>query len=137
MSKLRCCLAVVAASITLASPGYAAGQTGAATLSVRVPESCDIQASDFQAQVGSGLVEGQVTEVCNHNKGFQILASHRSLSENERVDVDYGGVLVHLDRSGLSPIAFRAGPRFSSVPVTIATHNLTEGLHVSFSLTAV
>lgn len=102
-----------------------------------MPESCDIEAKDFQAQAGSALVVGRIMEACNHNKGFQIFASHRSLTEQERVDVVYGGVLAQLERSGLSPIAFRAGPRFGTVPVTIAAHNLTEVLQVSFSLTAV
>jgi hypothetical protein len=138
INKHRWRVAGVIATIVLTSPGHAAGHTeGSFSLSVRVPEACDIEAMGFQAQAGSGLVVGQVMEACNHNKGFQILASHRSLAEQERVDVDYGGVLTHLDRSGLSPIAFRAGPRFGAVPVKIAAHNLTQVLQVSFSLTAV
>ena len=138
INKLRWCLACVVTTIALTSPAHAADDTaGSFGVSARVPESCDIQAGNFQAQSGTGLVAGQVTEACNHNRGFQILASHRSLTDQERVDVDYGGVLAQLERSGLSPIAFRAGPRFKAVSVKIEAHNLTETLQVSFSLTAV
>lgn len=137
-NKLRWCLAGVASTIALASPGHAAGNAvGSFGLSVRVPESCDLQAGNFQVQSGTELVVGQVTEACNHQKGFHILASHRALTDQERVDVDYGGISAQLAQSGLTPIAFRAGPRHKAVPVRIEAHNLTGALQVSFSLTAV
>ena len=138
INKLRWCRAGVLAATVLTSPAVAAAHAAESFgISVQVPESCDIQASEFQTQAASGLLVGQVMEACNHGKGFQILASHRPLTDQEQVDVDYGGVLAHLEQSGLSPIAFRAGARYGAVPVRISARNLTQTLQVSFSLTAV
>lgn len=111
--------------------------TGGLTISVRVPEFCDLEANDFIADQQNARVAGEVLETCNHNRGFQILASHRPLDMGEEVDVTFGEVHAQLGQSGLSPIAFRAGARHGPVPVTISTDGLTRMLRVSFSLTAV
>lgn len=131
-------LATALISLGSATPALASkNATGGFAIAVRVPEFCDLQANDFVADQQSTRVVGQVLETCNHNRGFQILASHRPLEIGEEVDVTYGNDRAQLDRSGLSPIAFRAGARHGSVPVAISTEGLTRTLQVSFSLTAV
>ncbi|MEW4448952.1 hypothetical protein [Qipengyuania sp. JC766] len=138
INRLRWCLAGALTASGLFLPVQAIGKaTGGFNISVSVPEYCDIRANDFKAQSDGDFVVGEVFETCNHSRGFQVLASHRSLADEEQVEVDYGGIRASLERTGLSSITFRAGPRYGAVPVKIAAKNLTEVLQVSFSLTPV
>lgn len=106
-------------------------------ITAEVPAVCDIAASPLQVDATDGLVTGNVNEFCNTSRGFEVVAMHRPLTAGEAVEVDYGGQETALDQSGISPIAFRAGARLDSVPVAIHSTGLTQGLAVSFALTAI
>ena len=124
--------------LVFAAPAQAGGSdSGGFRISLTIPVACDLEANDFFLDPNSGTVVGEVAESCNSNRGFQILASHRPLAENEAVDVNYGTQQASLDGSGLSAIAFRYGARHGSVPVSITPVRLVEAISVSFSLTAV
>ena len=124
--------------LAFAAPAQAGGSDSAGfRISLTIPEVCDIRADDFFLDPTSGTVVGQIAESCNSGRGFQILASHRPLGEDESVEVNYGTQQSNLDDSGLSQIAFRYGPRHDMVPVSITPIVLAEAISVSFSLTVV
>lgn len=128
----------VLGGLVCAAPAHAGGsESGGFGISLTVPAICDIEANDFFLDPNSGTLVGQVAESCNSGRGFQILASHRPLGEDEAVEVSYGTQQATLDDSGLSPIAFRYGARHGMVPVSITPIVLAEAINVSFSLTAV
>ena len=130
--------AVFVALLLPTSPASAAsGDSGGFSISLTVPIVCDIEAQDFVLDLETNMVRGVVNEYCNSSRGFQILAGHRPLELGEQVDLDYDGSPASLDASGLSSIAFRAGPRLGPVPVAINTQGVLSNLAVSFSVTAI
>jgi len=106
-------------------------------MGAHVPVACDIQTSDFDLRPGAGRVTGRVLETCNTNRGFQVLATHRTLDTAENVSVSYNHQVTNLDKMGWSVISLRSGARYGYVPVTIDTANLQSQLTLSFSLVAV
>jgi hypothetical protein len=66
-----------------------------------------------------------------------VLASHRALASGEQVQINYAGETRQLDSSGISDIAYRTGPSFGEVPITIQTSGLTETLAISLGLAVI
>ncbi|GAB5454726.1 MAG: hypothetical protein Hens2KO_09550 [Henriciella sp.] len=112
-------------------------EDGGFAISMDVPVVCNLDAETFSIEQSQNSVTGTVREFCNSAIGFQIVAGHRPLSSNERVEVEYDGTASDLDGSGFSIISFRSGARAESVPVTIRTENVSEALSVSFAITAI
>lgn len=106
-------------------------------ITVTVPESCYMQADDVQIAPEGGLVTATVTEMCNSMRGFRVTASHRPLGSDEQVRVVYAGNAVTLASSGISDIAFRQGPTFGRVAVSVNASELHQGLAISFGMTAI
>ena len=135
--------AIIIASLAFGALGMAQPaladdrQSGAVRVSARVPIDCGLSAASVDVPAMQGRVQLSVMERCNSNRGFQIIASHRFLSDDERVVVHYGDEPAReLDPAGLSPIVFRSGARFGPVPVSIAARDLATPLSLSFALTA-
>lgn len=122
----------------MGSPAYAEGGDSAGfRISLTVPEVCDIEAMPVTVEAGANRANSSVFEMCNSSRGFAVFASHRGLAEGERVQLDYDGSVSELDPSGLSEVAFRQGPTVGSVPVSIRTSGLAEGLTISLGMTAI
>jgi hypothetical protein len=124
-----CCFSATTAHAEEASGGF--------NIALQVPVVCDLDATDFALDQSQAELSGTVNEFCNSSRGFQVVASHRPLELSETVEVNYGGEQTRLERGGLSNIAFRSGPRLSTVPVRIRVTGLETQLSVSFAITAV
>jgi len=123
---------------TLATPAQAAADaSGGFNISLEVPAVCDLSMPDFVVLEDQHAVTGEVQEFCNSANGFQVIASHRPLNQDEIVEVDFDGASTKLDQGGVSSIAFRSGARFGYVPFRIDATHLESGLAVSFSLIAI
>jgi hypothetical protein len=134
---IKLCTAV-AALATL--PQAAQAQSGAnAGFGVRltVPEICHLVLNDAVVAPGEGAAVIDVFEMCNSGRGFRVIASHRPLETGEQVQVNYAGQIRLLDSSGMSDIAYRNGPIFGSVPVTIQTSGLVQGLAISLGFAVI
>ncbi|MCA0979354.1 hypothetical protein LCM19_13355 [Qipengyuania flava] len=107
---------------------------GGFSASAIVPERCDIASDALSIDTDSGEVRGTLTEFCNSSRGYHILANHRSLAADEKVEIEFDGQSVVLDASGQSPIAFRSGPRMSRKPIAVRSENLDSGMAISLSL---
>lgn len=114
-----------------------AGERGSGNFSVSaaVPEHCSIASDTLSINPNSGEARGTLSEFCNSSRGYQILASYRSLSQAEAVQLDFNGQPIQLDPSGQSHVAFRSGPRISQFPVAVRSTNLDASIAVSLSLT--
>lgn len=130
--------ALFAGSVMLLVPmGAHAEEDGGFAITMDVPVVCDLDANTFSLDRSRNMVTGTVREFCNSAIGFQVMAGHRPLQNNERVEVSYDGYASSLDASGVSIVSFRSGARSESVPVTIRTENVTEQISVSFAITAI
>lgn len=117
--------------------GTAGAETSAgASISLVVPEFCEIEASDVTVDTSAGSATGTVFEMCNSGRGFRILASHRALVAGEEVQINYGGEIRQLDSSGVSDLAHRYGPVSRDVPIEIQASGLVQGLSVSIGFAA-
>lgn len=131
----RLTLFCLAASVLPAAAQAEGGRaSGGVQISVTVPEVCQIEASAISVDAATGLASGTVFEMCNSGRGFRVVATHRSLGEGEQVRINYAGETRHLDPSGISAMAFRAGPIANSVPVSVQSTGLAQDLAISFGL---
>jgi hypothetical protein len=112
--------------------GTASGGLG---ISASVPEVCELSTTSAALDHPAGATTLLVQEMCNSARGFQVVASHRPLSEEELVQLDYAGQANLLSPSGFSELAVRSGPRFEQVPVQIQSAGLRSGLVISLGLT--
>ncbi|WP_379922882.1 hypothetical protein [Erythrobacter sp. R86502] len=125
--------------VTLAMPAgslAAREASGSATISLIVPEVCNVSAGQF-ILTEVGLVVGSVQEFCNTSTGFQIVANHRPLERSEQAVVRYGGIATVLDSTGMAKVANRSGQRFQNVPVAISASALNTPLSIAFSVVAI
>lgn len=132
-------LSMTAAAL-VAVPSIACAEGGGQTgfqISLTIPEICDIEASSVLIEGSDGQVTVNVFEMCNSGRGFRVLASHRALEPTEQVRVNYAGQLTDLSPTGMSEVAFRQGPMVRSVPVAIQATALTQGIAISFGMTAI
>lgn len=110
--------------------------TGSMRISASVPAVCNIDTNTLSVSGANGHASGTVQEFCNAGLGFVIMASYRPLESGEQVTLSYDGEISQLAPSGMSPVAFRRGPRLATVPVTIQSSGLHSGLAVSLAMTA-
>ena len=123
---------------SMPSVAHAAGERGAGlSISLEIPEICHIEASELVVDTNKHTAMGSVFEVCNSGRGFRVLASHRSLTEGENVEVTYGGEKRQLNASGVSDVATRQGPTLEQVPLEIRTEGLDQPLVISFGLAVI
>lgn len=127
-------LAMIGAVGTANAAGPASGRM---QITLTVPKVCNIDTLGFTAdpQAG-GQAIGTVREFCNSSDGFMVMASHRQLMPGEQVRVIYDGEVSDLTAAGISPVAFRAGPRLRTVPVAIQSNGLQTPISVSLGMTA-
>ncbi|QFT76072.1 hypothetical protein [Erythrobacter sp. THAF29] len=131
-------LPAVVALACAAQPAMAADKSsGSYQVSARIPVSCNIDTRSIIAQGSASVVSGTVFEACNTNSGFQVIATHRSLGEDERVQVRYGSDFSELNQTGVSYVGQRWGARFGPVPVQIDARQVDAPIAISFSLIAV
>lgn len=127
-------LIMAAAVFSTTAHGSTESSTGV-QISLVVPEVCQIESSAITVDPSGQSATGTVFEMCNSGRGFRVIASHRSLSTGEQVQISYDGEVRQLDSSGLSDVAYRNGPIVGNVPVTINTSGLAQNLSVSLGLT--
>lgn len=131
-------LVPLAAIVCAAQPAMAADRSsGAYQVSARIPVSCNLDADSLVAQEGASVITGTIFESCNTNRGFQVLATHRSLGAGESVRVRYAGDMSELNQTGISVVTLRSGARFGPVPVQIDAREIDRPIAISFSLIAV
>ncbi|MEP0191732.1 MAG: hypothetical protein ABJP70_14030 [Erythrobacter sp.] len=132
----------LASAITIASLASSAAlasdrSNGSFQVGAEIPIVCNLETDTFIADQDASLVRGSMFEACNTNRGFQVIATHRTLEENERVSVRYGFERSDLHPTGFSYVATRAGARYGAVPVEIEARELNQPISISFSLTAI
>jgi hypothetical protein len=138
MTRLIQCCAAALAFAAISSPAQARPNgSGSFRVGAVVPVVCGIDAPSLFVTEGSEEAVGSVQEFCNSARGFQIMASYRPLDAGEKVDLYYAGELTSLSSSGLSPVAFRSGPRVRTVPVSVRSTGLKSDLALSLALTAI
>lgn len=115
----------------------ATSSEGGFNISLYIPVVCDLDTTEFQFDSSQNEIVGQVHEYCNSSRGFQVVASHRPLEASESVEVGYGDQHSLLEQGGISMVAFRSGPRLSTVPVRIRASGLVSQLSVAFAVTAI
>ncbi len=132
-------LASVITAASLASSGALASDrsNGSFQVGAEIPVVCNLETESFVADEGATLVRGSMFEACNTNRGFQVIAMHRTLEDNERVSVRYGFERSDLHPTGFSYVATRSGARYGAVPVEIDARELNQPIAISFSLTAI
>lgn len=134
----RLILFCLAASALPAAAQAEGGRSSAGLrISVTVPEVCQIEASGILVDSATGLASGTVYEMCNSGRGFRVVATHRSLAEGEQVRINYAGETRQLDASGISALAYRAGPVADRVPVSIQSTGLVQDLAISLGLSVI
>ena len=79
-------------------------QPSQANISVTVPEICSIDARSLLIDKEKGVVSGEVLEMCNSNRAFRLIASHRMLQPGEQGRIDYAGESSNLDAEGISDV---------------------------------
>lgn len=129
------CLAVSVLPAAAQAEGGRA--SGGVRISITVPEVCQIEASAISVDAATGLASGTVFEMCNSARGFRVIASHRALEEGEQVRIDYAGETRQLDASGISALAYRAGPVADHAPVSVQSTGLVQDLAISLGLTVI
>ncbi|PWG02219.1 hypothetical protein [Sphingosinicella humi] len=129
------CLA--ASALPAAAQAEGGRASGGVPISVTVPEVCQIEASAISVDATTGLASGTVFEMCNSGRGFRVVASYRALEEGEQVRIYYAGETRQLDPSGISAVAYRAGPVADSVPVSVQSTGLVQDLAISLGLTVI
>jgi len=129
---------VLASSVGIAAPASAGEIGGGFEIRTMVPVVCSLSAENvvLEAQTTDEIIVS-VSEFCNTNSGFQVVASHRALDATEAVSVLYGNDLSELHPEGMTSISFRSGARFGQVPVRIRPQALNRPISVNFALTAI
>lgn len=116
-------------------PASAAAQESAGLrISLNIPEVCQIETSTITVDESGRAASGSVFEMCNSGRGFRVMASHRTLSSGEEVEISYAGKTSQLDSSGLSDVAYRSGPTVGQVPVLIQSTGLLQNLTISLGM---
>lgn len=135
----RTSLAIAAAMTALAGGAARAAPdaSGNMRISAIVPAVCGLEAPTIAVEADQAGAVGTVREFCNSSDGYMIMAGHRPLEAGEQVRIVYDGEVSELSPSGLSPVAFRSGPRLRSVPVMLQTTGLQTGLAISLAMTAI
>lgn len=105
-------------------------------MSAHVPEFCEISASPLFATSGDGFVMGTVLESCNSQRGYSVVATHRSLANSELVTFSYAGVERQLQSDGWSEVANRAGARYGVREISLRHSSLASPLIISLTVTA-
>lgn len=124
---------IAAATVLVMAPGHAE-TSGDFTVSLSIPEVCQIESSSLTIDASGQSASGSVFEICNSGRSFQIVASHRPLVSGEEVEIIYDGEVRQLDSSGISDVAYRYGPVASPIPVEIRTNGLIESFSISLGV---
>ena len=120
-----------------ASPAASSDKaTGSFSIGASIPVNCALAANTFEVSSEGTVIRGTVSEACNTNRGFSVVAFHRPLSPGEQITVRYGSNVSGLTQNGYSVIGYRAGPRVGEVPVTIRTGSISKPLAISFAFAA-
>ena len=106
-------------------------------LSLTVPEVCHINASPLSLRPDHESATGVISEFCNANRGFQVVASHRELEGGEAIWFTYGEETRALNRSGISGISNRRGPSARQIPVAIRSEGLRQSVTISLGMAAI
>lgn len=102
-----------------------------------VPEFCQLTASDLSVAGETGILRGQVFEMCNGSSGYRIVAMHRELDEPEQVAFEFAGVERSLQADGISEIATRTGARYGLRNVNVKYESLRSPLAITLTITAI
>lgn len=136
-SIVRITIPILAAAFAV-QPAFASDKSsGSFQVGARIPVVCSLETQSFRAEDGAAIVTGSMFEACNTNRGFQVIATHRVLDEDERISIQYGSSMAQLQQSGFSFVTTRAGARFGPVPVRIEPQKINQPISISFSLSAV
>ena len=126
-------LAIAGILSTGASAQPASGTFKVATV---VPEFCQLTASDLAVTDESGILRGQVLEMCNGSSGYRIVAFHRHLDEQEDVAFRFAGVTKSLRSNGISEIATQTGARYGVRDVDVEYDALRSPFSITLAITA-
>lgn len=127
-------LAIAAAALSTAA--HAKPASSSFRVAAVVPEFCQIAASDLNISEESGMLHGQVFEMCNGSSGYRIVAVHRELDQAENVDFEFAGVQKPLQANGWSEISSRTGARFGVRDVNVKYESLRAPLAITLTITA-
>lgn len=140
MKNVRLYGAVALVSMAFANNAAMAGEGSKSSsfdIRVTVPEYCEINASTMLTSEGGGFVSGTVFESCNTQEGFQVVASHRPLENNETVAFNYAGELTYLRDDGWSQVANRTGAKFGFKPISLRYSALSTPLAINLTITTI
>ncbi|HAA93568.1 MAG TPA: hypothetical protein DCE33_14055 [Rhodospirillaceae bacterium] len=112
-------------------------QPSQANISVTVPEICSIDARSLLIDKEKGVISGEVLEMCNSNRAFRLIASHRMLQPGEQGRIDYAGESSNLEAEGISDVAVRQGPVIRRFPIFVRTAGLQQDLTISLGFAAI
>ena len=118
----------------MAAPLASAESSGDLSITLTVPEVCQMDSSAIEVDASGLSASGVVLEMCNSGRAFRVVATHRQLESGEQARILYGSEMRDLDVSGVSDIAYRTGPVYGNVPVEIETSGLVGGLSVSLGI---
>ena len=85
----------------------------------------------------TGVVSGDVLEMCNSNRAYRLIATHRMLEADEKARIEYAGQRSDLELAGVSDIAIRQGPVFRRYPILLRTDGLRQDLTISLGFAAI
>src|SRR4051812_729006 len=88
-----------AALLALAYGGAAAAQGGGranVTISAHVAEVCELEAGAATLPEAQVQAQFSVTEMCNTERPFTVLAAYRPLDQGEQVSIGYDGSVLTL-----------------------------------------
>jgi hypothetical protein len=128
-------LALVTTLAAASAPALAQEGAGSFGVNVQVPEYCEINAPQILTADGDGMVAGSIFESCNTQEGFQVVASHRPLENNEWVAFSYAGNVRYLSRDGWSEVANRSGAKYGERQVSVSYTSLTAPLAINLTVT--
>ena len=120
---------------TLSTVANAKPASSSFAMTTVVPEFCQLSASDLTISDESGILRGQVLEMCNGSSGYRIVAVHRELKEHERVAFRFAGEQKSLRPDGQSEIATRTGARYGEREVEVAYMSLRSPLRITLTVT--
>jgi hypothetical protein len=120
-------------SACLAGPSHAS----LGNISATVPDVCSIETSPLRVDPMTGMVSGEVLEMCNSHRAFRLIASHRELEPGEQGRIDYAGQSRSLESEGISDVAIRQGPVIRRLPIFVRTTGLQQDLTISLGFAAI
>jgi len=130
--------AMIAGGFAVCAPITANAESSAnIVIRAHVPQVCVISAATIEVPEGNNSFQTTVIESCNGGQGYSILASHRSLTDQETAELSYGGQNVPLQATGLTNVTTRYGASHERINVIVDGKQLQQPLAINLSVTPI